>query len=206
MIRAGLILLLLAAPAHADVLNDAKAWLFPTYTNQAQAAQDSPAAPAMAPDSAPVPAALPAASPARRDLTLPDHELTPGVTVKLTVKQICAKKWGKDARAVTAAMKRQVFESYGLSGNDDESCTPDQHGRHCEVDHLISRELGGADDVKNLWPQPYGSQPWNAVRKDRVENRLHKEVCAGNITLEQAQKEIAEDYRVPYRRYFGEPK
>lgn len=141
-----------------------------------------------------------------RDLTLPDHDLTPGVVTDLTVQQICKKKWGKDRRAVTEAMKRHVFAAYGLSGNDDEACTPDRHKRRCEIDHLISRELGGADDERNLWPQPYGSLPWNAVRKDRVENRLHVEVCAGTITLEQAQKEIAEDYRVPYRRYFGEPK
>jgi hypothetical protein len=140
------------------------------------------------------------------DLTLPDPKVTPGVATDLTAKQICRKKWGADARHVSAAMKRQVFENYGLSGNDDEACEPDAHGRRCEVDHLISRELGGADDIKNLWPQPYGTQPWNAVRKDRVENRLHKEVCAGRISLERAQREIADDYRVSYRRYFGEPK
>lgn len=139
------------------------------------------------------------------DLTLPDRDLTPGVATELTVKEICGKKWGKDRRAVTTAMKRHVFAAYGLSGNTDKACTPDAHKRRCEIDHLISRELGGADDEKNLWPQPYGSKPWNAVRKDRVENRLHVEVCAGTITLEQAQKEIADDYRVPYRRYFGEP-
>ena len=102
-------------------------------------------------------------------------------------------------------MKRQVFQNYGLSGNNDPSCVPDASGRRCEIDHLISRELGGADDIKNLWPQPYGTHPWNAVLKDRVENRLHKEVCAGRISLKQAQREIAVDWRVPYRRYFGEP-
>jgi hypothetical protein len=140
------------------------------------------------------------------DLTLPDASLTPGVATDLDADAICHKKWGKDARHVTAAMKQQAFEEYGLSGNNDPACQRDKNGRHCEIDHCISRELGGADDVRNLWPQPYGTQPWNAARKDRVENRLHKEVCAGNITLEQAQKEVCEDYRVPYRRYFGEPK
>jgi len=144
------------------------------------------------------------AAPAR-DLILPDPTLTPGVATSLTAKDICGKKWGRDARHVTAAMKREVFALYGLSGNDDPACIRDKHGRKCEIDHAISRELGGADDVQNLWPQPYGGSPWNAIRKDRVENRLHKEVCAGTITLEDAQKEIVTDYRVPYRRYFGEP-
>lgn len=141
----------------------------------------------------------------RRDLTLHDPILTPGAVADLTTQEICERRWGRDARNVTAAMKREVFRRYGLSGNSDAACTPDAHGRRCEVDHLISRELGGADVIANLWPQPYGGAPWNAVRKDRIENRLHKEVCAGRITLDEAQREIATDYRVPYRRYFGEP-
>lgn len=140
-----------------------------------------------------------------KDLTLPDHHLTPGAVRSLSLAKICSIKWGKDARHVTDAMKAHVFEAYGLSGNNDPACLSDAHGRHCEIDHLISRELGGADDVKNLWPQPYGSLPWNAVRKDRVENRLHNEVCAGNISLKRARDEIKTDWRLPYKRYFGDP-
>lgn len=137
-----------------------------------------------------------------------DRGLTPGVTVPgLTAEKICKTKWGKDARHVTEAMKKQVFESYGYTGNDDPKCSPAKGSKQrCEIDHLISRELGGADDVKNLWPQPYGTKPWNAHLKDKLENRLHKEMCAGNITLEQAQHAIADDWRVPYRKYYGEPK
>jgi hypothetical protein len=70
---------------------------------------------------------------------------------------ICAKSWGRDARHVMAKMERKVFERYGLTGNADKACKRDAHGRRCEIDHLVSRELGGADDVLNLWPQPYGS-------------------------------------------------
>jgi len=33
-----------------------------------------------------------------------------------------------------------------------------------------------------------GSAPWNAVLKGRVENRLHKEVCAKNISLARARQ------------------
>ena len=139
------------------------------------------------------------------DLILADPALTPGVARHLSRKAICSTKWGKDARHVTEAMKRDVFAKYGLSGNDDPACVADSRGRHCEIDHLISRELGGADDEANLWPEPYGTEPWNAARKDRVENRLHKELCAGNISLSAAQLEIKTDWRVPYKRYFGSP-
>src|SRR5436309_2389229 len=123
---------------------------------------------------------------------LPNHQLTPGVArTDLTLKKICTTKWGKDARHVSDAMKRQVFAGYGLTGNKDPACIRDASGRRCEIDHLISRELGGADDVRNLWPQPYGSQPWNAVRKDCVETLLHRLVCAKHPTISVNQAQYA---------------
>ena len=139
---------------------------------------------------------------------LPNHLVTPGVArTDLTLKKICTTKWGKDARHVTAAMKKQVFAAYGLTGNTDPACIPDARGRRCEIDHLVSRELGGADDVHNLWPQPYGSQPWNAVRKDCVETRLHKEVCTKNptMTLKQAQDAIRSDWTAAYLHFYDPP-
>jgi hypothetical protein len=140
---------------------------------------------------------------AASDLILPVSSLTPGVSTELTEEEICSRKWGKDARHVTAAMKKTVFKIYGMKGN---TCKSDRHGRRCEIDHLISRELGGADAIKNLWPQPYGTSPWNATRKDKLENRLHQEVCAGRLPLKDAQEALVSDYRIAYVRYFGEPK
>lgn len=81
---------------------------------------------------------------------LPNHQLTPGVArADLTLRKICT-KWGKDARHVSKAMKQQVFAAYGLTGNNDPACIRDASGRRCEIDHLVSRELGGADNVRNL--------------------------------------------------------
>jgi hypothetical protein len=54
---------------------------------------------------------------------------------------------------------------------------------------LISREIGGADDVKNLFPQPISQ----TREKDPVENWLHKQVCAGKISRHYTQKAIASD-------------
>lgn len=135
---------------------------------------------------------------------VPDLQKTPGVARTISFKTLCSTKWGKDARHVTPAMKKAVFADYGYSGNDDPRCIPSGKQR-CEIDHLISRELGGADDVKNLWPQAYGTSPWNAHLKDKLENRLHKEVCAGKITLKEAQTMLVNDWRDAYRRYYGEP-
>lgn len=137
---------------------------------------------------------------------VPDLTKTPGVSRPgLSEANICTIKWGRDARHVTSAMKTETFQRYGFTGNDDPKCVQDAHGRRCEVDHLISRELGGADDVDNLWPEPYGTSPWNASRKDRLENRLHREVCAGRVSLEQARGMIVHDWRAAYVTYFGQP-
>lgn len=151
-------------------------------------------------------AAVLATSPALAD-DVPDLTKTPGLARSdLSAETICATKWGKDERHVTARMKAQVFALYGYTGDSDPRCVADAHGRRCEIDHLISRELGGADDVKNLWPQAYGTSPWNAHLKDKLENKLHVEMCAGRITLNQARSMVVNDWRQAYARYYGAPR
>jgi hypothetical protein len=69
--------------------------------------------------------------------------------------------------------------------------------RDYEEDHLIPLELGGnPTDPRNLWPEPYEpSIPEGGARfKDKVENYLHAQVCAGNLTLKEAQTGITEDW------------
>jgi hypothetical protein len=135
--------------------------------------------------------------------TMPDYGKTPGVLrdPPLTLEEICHTKWGMDARAVNSSMKRSVYQHYGFTGPKDPRCIPDHPGsptaKTCEIDHLISRELGGADDVRNLWPQPYGG-PWNAHDKDRLENDLHKDVCADRMALDAAQAAIRDDWQAAY--------
>lgn len=67
-----------------------------------------------------------------------------------------------------------------------------------EYDHLVSLELGGAaNDPRNLWPEP-GASP---NPKDSVENALHRLVCAGQMSLAQAQKIIATGWIAYYKRH-----
>ncbi len=103
--------------------------------------------------------------------------VTPGVTRDLSVKTICSTTWGTDSRHVTESMKKQVAAAYHVPWS--------KHAQY-EFDHLIPRELGGADDIKNLWPQPWP----DAHKKDAEENRLHKAVCAGQMTLSAAQAQM----------------
>lgn len=124
---------------------------------------------------------------------LPDPRMTPGATLPVTVKDICVPGYTKKVRNVPASVKKQVYAEYGIT-----SRRPGQF----EVDHLISLELGGSNSVKNLWPQSYVTQPWNAHVKDQLENALHDDICAGRIPLQQAQQEIATDWIAAYRKHF----
>lgn len=142
---------------------------------------------------------------------VPDQTLTPGAVrsdvhstaapgvpdQNVRSATVCTTKWGKDERAVTASMKRRVFLSYGFpQGNKDPRCP-------CEIDHRVPRELLGADVMENLWVERYAG-PWNARMKDRLENRVHKEVCDGRMSLKSGQKVFLEDWRDGYRKFFGE--
>lgn len=136
---------------------------------------------------------------------MPDPRLTPGVAGTCTLKQICETKWGKDARHVSAAMKLEVYRRYGLKP-DSGYCMPRPHKtksgkivmKGCEIDHLIGRELCGADDVENLWPQPYTEIP-GAYQKDSLENYLNRQVCAHAITPEEAQTRIRTNWFAAYQ-------
>jgi len=62
--------------------------------------------------------------------------------------------------------------------------------------------LGGADDIRNLWPQSYSATAWNAQVKDALEDRLREMVCDGSLNLTQAQREIAGNWIAAYKKYF----
>jgi len=59
--------------------------------------------------------------------------------------------------------------------------------------------------VANLWPQVHSTSPRNATLKDKLENRLNKEMCAGHITLKEARDMLVNDWCVAYKTYYGEP-
>jgi hypothetical protein len=71
-----------------------------------------------------------------------------------------------------------------------------------EVDYLITPGLGGSDDIRNLWPEPYSATGWDARVKDALEDRLHQMVCDGKIDLNTAQHEMASDWISAYKKYF----
>jgi hypothetical protein len=102
--------------------------------------------------------------------------------------------YAKSVRHVSGKVKAQVYAEYGIVSH--------RSGEY-EVDHLISLELGGSNDIKNLWPESYQSEPWNAHVKDKLEDRLHSLVCAGRMSLEEAQRAIARDWIAAYLQWIG---
>ena len=159
---------------------------------------------------------------------LPDADKTPGVTLThvpdekaaacltdlmgekieiddtVTQTMICTKGYSKCIRNVSSAVKRAVYKAYNMpEGPHTGLCNTDQG---CEVDHLISIELGGANDRKNLWPQPYEGLKFNAHVKDKLENFLHDQVCnGGKLTLHAAQREITTNWVESYKTRIGDP-
>lgn len=119
------------------------------------------------------------------DNLLPDPHCTPGAVRVVSVKDVCTPGTAADARSVTDAQKKRVVEAYGASPFKG------------EIDHLISLQLGGSNDIRNLWPET-GKVP-NA--KDATENRLHAWVCKQpSLTrLRAAQRAIATNWTTAER-------
>lgn len=123
----------------------------------------------------------------------PDKELTPGATVPVTTAEVCRAGNSGETRPISASLRQQVFQEYR---------TPESQAAEYEVDYLITPGLGGTDDIKNLWPEPYSSTVWNAHVKDALEDRLHDMVCSGQLDLVTAQHDIATDWISAYKKYF----
>jgi hypothetical protein len=126
---------------------------------------------------------------------LPDLACTPGAILSVRADQVCSSGYAGNARRVSAKLKRFVFREYGVT-----------HPRPGEyvVDHLISLELGGSNDLKNLWPEPVEPTP-GSHEKDKLETYLHKEVCSGAMSLAQAQQAIRTDWLTFYKSAFSTP-
>jgi hypothetical protein len=135
---------------------------------------------------------------------MPDAKLTPGATdpavTQATIHTtICVDGYTKTVRSVTEAERQEVARRYGVPVADLKS--------RVEVDHFESLEIGGSNDLANLWPQYYrvaGDPPeyLGAREKDVVETSLHRAVCAGKMTLAEAQEAIR-SWPSAYRKIKG---
>lgn len=121
---------------------------------------------------------------------LQDQQCTPGAIISsATTSQICTPGYAKSVRNVPISEKNQAYAEYNI--------THHRTGQY-EVDHLVSLELGGSNDISNLWPEAASPKP-SFHEKDKVENYLHDQVCSGKISLRTAQNEIATNWLNVYQ-------
>jgi hypothetical protein len=126
---------------------------------------------------------------------LPNKGLTPGAVRQVALQDLCALQQDEDLDpGVASATQKKVFYEYGVS--------VERQGKDFQVDYLINPQLGGTDDIHNLWPQPYHSSEWNASAKDALERHLHRMVCDGKVDLAEAQRDISTNWIAAYQKYF----
>jgi hypothetical protein len=105
--------------------------------------------------------------------------LNPDVTQATISQTICKAGWAKSVRppaSYTSKLKRQQLPA-GASAKD------------YQLDHLMPIEIGGAPkDAANLHIVAIE----RAKADDKEENRLHKSVCDGSMTLEAARVKMSE--------------
>lgn len=126
----------------------------------------------------------------------PDRECSPGAYYSaLTKSRICAESFRTGPiRNVPASVKRAVKLEYGLE--------PISFGDALEIDHIVSLQLGGSNDIANLFPEKADAHPGYHV-KDKLENKLHDLVCNGKRQLRAVQRRIASDWQALYKSVFG---
>jgi len=108
--------------------------------------------------------------------------LNPAVTQATIRTTICVAGWTSKVRppaSYTSALERRQIRDLGLPGGPADY----------EEDHLMPLALGGAPrDPNNLRPVPLATAKWH----DGWETRLHREVCDGQMTLTEAQREMSQ--------------
>ena len=107
---------------------------------------------------------------------LPDRGCTPGTRFRRATRvKVCTPGYSSAVRNVSASTKDAVYAAYGMSTHFD-----------------------GSNARANLFPE---AAP-GSHEKDRLENALHAEVCAGALSLRRAQRLIAGNWVSAYRARF----
>lgn len=99
-----------------------------------------------------------------------------------------------DQRGVTLQTQQRVFQRYRI---------PRERWSYYTIDHLIPKELGGADRVENLWPQRLNVRPYGPHRKEVLTGKLLALIETGEMTLAQAQQEMREDWISSFVLHIG---
>jgi hypothetical protein len=110
------------------------------------------------------------------------------------VPEIQIRTGSRSSPNVPESEKFAVEREYGM--------TPGHYGSALEIDHIVSLELGGSNDIANLFPEKLYAHPGYRV-KDKLENWLHDLVCEGRMSLGTVRRAIASNWQKLYERVYG---
>ena len=130
------------------------------------------------------------------DGTRPDPVLTPGEIRTTDKAEICGHTT-KEFRDVSVTTKIAARRAYGLKSATDGWCKDS-----CEIDHRVPLTVGGGNtpgSIKNLWPQ--ASPIFHS--KDVCEEKVGRAICAGTISVTDAQAIFLGDWTVGCAPYLG---
>lgn len=140
----------------------------------------------------PVESSTPAASLATLQ-TVPAEALSTDVRQETIQQTICVAGYTASVRPstnYTNGVKLKLLRDQGL---------PASAASEFELDHRIPLALGGHPrNLQNLMLQRWEGEDGARV-KDRLERRLQRMVCAGNMLLEDARRAIYLDWQAAYR-------
>jgi hypothetical protein len=136
---------------------------------------------------------------------IPDHNRTPGainpeITQGNLQQTVCIPGYTKTIRPpsyYTSQLKAKQMRELGLTGTM----------RDYHEDHLVPLCVAGHPrDKRNLWPEPVAGR-WSASVKDLLESSVCRQVCRGDITLEQGRAIFLDepDWTKAYEKYFARP-
>lgn len=130
---------------------------------------------------------------------VPAEVLNTDVTQGTIQETICVPGYTASVRPSTSftnGVKAKLLREQGHPA----SAAPDY-----ELDHRVPLALGGHPrNMKNLMLQPWEGED-GAKRKDRLERKLQKLVCAYVLKLEEARRAIFVDWQAAYRNYIPAP-
>lgn len=114
---------------------------------------------------------------------VPDRSCTPG-SVAAGASALCT-----TATEPAAPPSQELFSTmdaaqtaYGVRVSN---------GGAISLDHLVPLDLGGSNDISNLWPLPSKEDDRAGREKAAVDATLNKAVCAGTIGLGAAQNALS---------------
>lgn len=124
----------------------------------------------------------------------PNYNLTYGGVTSTNLTEICNVGYSSTIRNVSQSTREAVFAEYNISYPQPTGTT--------ELDHFYALEISGNNFPSNLWVQ-WSDKIVGAGKgfesKDKLENYLHRQMCAGNITQQQAFDSTRNDWVAAYQ-------